>query len=85
MKSIENEIRQHWGQRGYWKQRIAMRISYSNHNLKQAWTVVNWIIEKINTEIKAKHVNDSMTESEWCKGMIQVLDLMAARGVKMGD
>lgn len=45
---LENVIRRFWGQRGYWKQRIAMYLSRELGSLKEAWRMVNLMIKGIN-------------------------------------
>lgn len=44
---LENAIRRYWGQKGYWKARIAMILSYELGSLSEAWEKVNEMIDFI--------------------------------------
>lgn len=49
---LENEIRRNWAQRGYWKARIAMQLSYEVGSLREAWVLLNAMVSRIDAQRK---------------------------------
>jgi hypothetical protein len=62
MKTI---IKNNIGQKGYWKQRLVMQLSYKYRSLSLAWQIVNDLIYTIEIENRTKTFDwvQSITDS----------------------
>ena len=68
--NTKNEIRSHWAQKGYWKQSLAMRLSYKLGSLATAWSVIKQIISGILHENKmrvSQNEDSGMGFMDWAK------------------
>jgi hypothetical protein len=49
---LENEICRNWAQKGYWKVRIAMQLSYEVGSLREAWVLLKAMVSRIDAQRK---------------------------------
>ncbi len=74
---VENEIRRYYGQTGYWKQSIAMRLSYELGSLKAAWSTLKTTLSLMEIE------KDQSKESDnWVELITQGLEQRLGKSVK---
>jgi hypothetical protein len=56
-KRIDSIIGRYWSRKGYWKQRLAMKLSYEVGSLEKAWKLINDNINARQAVIDEKNRN----------------------------
>lgn len=60
---LKNEICRYFGQKGYWKQRIVMKLSYKVKSLKKAWSIFKYIYSELPGNKPSSEINDNWIQS----------------------